>query len=172
MLVLGWCAFPRRYSTIYPGLPQLKPCERSMRAAASNPGSAGFTMAKSQNEDRAKDRDRRHEQHQHANIQISRKHAVSSQRRFTHHALGLRRSGKQYARRQYRQNGDCWGHAPDDRAQHAANDFLPAPAAQLDGNAAPGIGSCREKTSLKGRWRLPMPARLSESGSSARTADA
>jgi|SRR6266850_2760292 len=55
----------------------------------------GFTKSKSQEEYRAKDRDRRHQQNQRANVQMADKVAVCGQRRAAHHTLGRRGLGKQ-----------------------------------------------------------------------------
>ena len=59
----------------------------------NHPLTAGVTelalsIADSENENRAKDRDWRHEQNQNPYIQVLRKGAVVSQRRAAHNALG------------------------------------------------------------------------------------
>ena len=52
--------------------------------------SAGLAMTKSQNKDRAKHCNRRHQQDQHTDIQVPGKDAVLSNRRTTHRTLGQR----------------------------------------------------------------------------------
>jgi len=53
-----------------------------------------FAMTISQNKYCAKDRNRRHQQNQRANVQVASEVAIPTQRRATHHTLGQRRFAK------------------------------------------------------------------------------
>jgi hypothetical protein len=60
--------------------------------------SAGPAMTKSHHKNRTKNRDRRHQQYQGPDVQVSGKSAVAANRRSAHNALGRRGFSRQRAK--------------------------------------------------------------------------
>jgi len=78
-------------------------------------------VTESQEKDRAKDRNRRHQQNQYTDIQIPDERAVSGKRSPAHYTLSRRRFCEQSAQRRNRQGNQyqtCWSVR---FAEHAAN---------------------------------------------------